>query len=130
MENNKRMEETSINKSKRKFGILAFVVLVSIILIASVTYSSMSVERFGSGKYSKSKIISVAKKEIMENLKSPSSAKFPSKDDIVVKEDKEMDQIVVGMRVDSDNSYGANIRTHFLVSLDGSSLDVNFVLTP
>ena len=58
-----------------------------------------------------------AKEFVKDRLKSPSSAKFSSFSDNSIKEIKTNVWEVSGW-VDSDNSFGASIRSHFKVTLE------------
>lgn len=72
--------------------------------------------------YSKTEVIVTAKHYVKNNLKSPSSAKFCPQNELSIKET--IDGIVVSGYVDSENSFGAKLRSDFTVVLtsDGKYL--------
>jgi hypothetical protein len=106
-------------------GKTIFIIILVLILIVGITsYVKLSTNTVNSDGtmranwFDKQKIIDIAKEEILKNLKSPSTAKFPSNKEIVVKVDKDDNSLyVVSMWVDSENSYGAMLRQNVLLQI-------------
>lgn len=66
----------------------------------------------------KQKIIPFAKQEILNNIKTPSTAKFPNNKEILVMVSKDTKNLyVVSMWVDAENSYGAMLRQKVLLQI-------------
>lgn len=83
------------------------------------TPNSSSVSSDGISKDDKAMCWTLAIDTVKDNLKSPSSAKFPSTFiSKGVSFDKEGDTYYVAGWVDADNSFDANIRSGFLVKLE------------
>ena len=90
--------------------------LILVIAIIGILYFITSL--FGNGNggtKDKSKVWVLAKHSVETKLKSPSSAKFPSKSKADISEMN--GKYVVKSYVDADNSFGSSIRSKFTVTL-------------
>lgn len=90
-----------------------------IIIIALSSFVYMVFVGFGGGSSDESKVWVLAKHEVEQSLKSPNSAKFPSKDKATILETDDGYQIT--SYVDANNSFGASIRSNFIVTLTKKS---------
>lgn len=65
------------------------------------------------------------KNNVKENLKSPSTAKFPSKKEVKITKNK--DTYIIRGYVDSQNSFGATVRTKYFAEIQqiGKDMDKN-----
>ena len=82
---------------------------------------------FGGKTNNNSEIWVLAKHEVESNLKSPSSAKFPSMRSDEVRITEVGGKYIVKSYVDAENSFGASIRSNFTVTINKNSSGKYFV---
>lgn len=107
---------------------LIVLLILSVSIFAYVKLSTNVINTDGTitaNWFDKQKIIKIAKQEVLKNIKTPSTAKFPDNKEIIVKVCQDDDTIfVVSMWVDAQNSYGAMLRKNVLMQIilksDGS----------
>ena len=63
------------------------------------------------------------KNYVKENLKSPSTAKFPSKQEVEITKNK--DTYIIRGYVDSENSFGATVRTKYIAEIQQIGKDMD-----
>lgn len=100
-----------------KYGMAIISGIVGILIIVLVG-SKVFAPKFYDSNFTESEIIGIAKEAILDELVSPSSAKFQPRSELegIYNEDKE--EVTVYAYVDSDNRVGANVRTQFRVIID------------
>jgi len=101
----------STNKEKTKNQTIGCISIIVIVFIFAVFVSSC-----GSEHNSKQNAFLMAQQLVTEKLKAPTTAKFPAYEDRFVT-DKGEGNYTVASYVDSQNSFGAMIRSNFRVEL-------------
>lgn len=117
-----------ISRSNKVFNTLGTIAKIFIFTVFSILALKFCVfdntSTPSTADYNKSYLISqvdkcykIAQKHVLLELKAPSTAKFPRLRDIKYK-DNENGTYVIDAYVDSQNSFGANIRTNFRCTIN------------
>lgn len=115
----KTVEEKTRNRIKRRIKIEKMynntkTKVVFIVLLIPIIYFILNISNLGSGN-SKTDVWVLAKHSVEQKLKSPSSAKFPSKSKATILENDNGCTVI--SYVDAENSFGAKVRSKFVVDL-------------
>jgi hypothetical protein len=105
------------NNKKRRNWIIAIVVFVVLCIIGNHNNNGGNSANGGNAKY---EIYYMAKKYVKNQLKAPSSAKFPSFNDISVV-DLGNNVYKVDAYVDAQNSFGTMVRSYYTITASNNS---------
>lgn len=108
------MSELERVKDKKKSKILLWVIVVNVVLWTTLAILLVTSQK--SPEYTPEYLSYVmAKRVVSDKLKSPSTAKFQPYDESIVKTNGELYQVTLW--VDAENSFGAKIRSKFIVMI-------------
>lgn len=122
------MSKEEKSSSNGCIGCLGLIIIIGIIAFAfhSCLGNSSSKEEDNT-----SMVITIAQEAVKKQLKAPSTAKFPwGSDEYNIKEvasnDDGFNEYYISGYVDAENSFGAKIRTRFIVNLELSENGENY----